>query len=128
MTEDDACEHLLAEVRSIQCQMRELEGKSSLMQTELKTLWEIQKELRSELRMKSSDGANGAYERLLKKEHETRQYLDMEFPEIKSNLEAERLQLVSRIEALRNDIDERSKMLDVKLLPTKEEMELMKED
>ena len=91
MFEDEARENLPGKVRGVQYNTKKMGEKSYLMQSELKTLHKIQTELRSELRMKSSHGARNAYERLFRKDHEVRQYLE-EAPEMKSKLEEERSQ------------------------------------
>ena len=97
------------------------------MQSELKTLQKMQTELRSELRMKSSHGARSAYERLFRKDHEVKRYMG-EATEMKSKLEEERSQLSSSIEALQNDTSERKKTTEMMELPSKEEMDLMKDE
>jgi hypothetical protein len=76
--------------------------------------------------MKSSDGSVRSYERPLKKDREVKRYFE-ELPKTKSKLEDECSQLSSRIDALRNDIDEKNSATVVGM-PSKEEVELMKEE
>jgi len=126
MSEDEAREHLLGKVLDTQYHIKKMEAESSRMQSEVKVLHEMQKELRSELRMKSSDGAVSAYERLLKKDSEIKRYFE-ELPKTKSKLEEQRSQLTSRIDELRIAIRDKENMTAVKL-PSKEEMKLMKDE
>lgn len=126
MNEDEAREHLLNKVLDDRCHAKELATESSRMQSEIQALHEVQKELRSERRTRLSDGAAGAYERLLKKDHEAKRCLE-ELPEAKAKLEEEHSRLAASIKALRSEIDERKSRTTMDL-PSKEEVELMKDE
>mmetsp|Transcript_19820 Transcript_19820/g.47610 ORF Transcript_19820/g.47610 Transcript_19820/m.47610 type:complete len:318 (+) Transcript_19820:125-1078(+) len=86
MTEDESREHLLGKICGIRLSTKDLEKESSEMEYKLESLQEMQREVRSEKRMKSTGGAASAFERLLKKDAEMSRCLE-ELPVTKAKLE-----------------------------------------
>ncbi len=124
MTDNEARDHLLGKIDSVELNIMELEDESLKLEGELTTLQEVYKKLLSD---KFQGGTVKAYNRLLKKDTSLKRYLDDELPNLKAKLEGERTQLESSIESLRIDILEKERMLEMEL-PSNEEMELMKEE
>jgi hypothetical protein len=124
MADDEARECLLGKIVGLQLSTKELEEELSVLENELKTLHEIQKKNRTE---KLMGGAAMAYDRLFKKENSFKQYLER-LPKMQTQLEEERGRLLSTIETLRCDISRTAKWMSDMDLPSKEEMELMRND
>jgi hypothetical protein len=124
MADDEARECLLGKIVGLQLSTKELEEELSMLENELKTLHEIQKKNRIE---KLMGGAAMACDRLFKKENSFKQYLER-LPKMQTQLEEERGRLLSTIETLRCDISRTAKWMSDMDLPSKEEMELMRND
>ena len=124
MTDNEARDHLLGKIDSVQLNTMELEDESMKLEGEITTLQVVYRKLLSD---KFQGGTVKAYNRLLQKDTRLKQYLDDELPNLKAKLEGERTQLESSIESLRIDILEKERMLEMEL-PSNEEVELMKEE
>ncbi len=124
MTDNEARDHLLSKIDSVQLNTMELEDESLKLEGEITTLQGVYKKLLSD---KFQGGTVKVYNRLLQKDTRLKQYLDNELPNLKAKLEGERTQLESSIESLRIDILEKERMLEIEL-PSNEEVELMKEE
>ena len=123
MNDAEAHKHLMHKLGSIQDQTKDIEARSSRLDIEIKVLWEMQNDLRSERRMASPGDA----ERLVKKAQKVKQYLGQEYPTMKAILKAKITQLQSSTKALRTDISERANTT-ATALPSAEEVELMKDE
>lgn len=124
MKDNEARDHLLRKIDSVQLSTTELEEESLQLEGEITTLQEEHKKLLSE---KFQGGTVKACNRLLQKDANLKQYLEEHLPNLKAKLENERSQVEMNIESLRNDIREKERMLEMEL-PSNEEMELMKDE
>jgi chromosome segregation ATPase len=124
MDEDDAREHLLNQVKSIQKSVKLLDAKSSTLHSEVDNLRQERMKLRSKLRNKArSSGSTTAF--LFKKDEEIKQFL-ADLPQMKTRLEEEQLRVKATIQALREDIVKQDSLS--KAMPTKAELEMMKDE
>lgn len=124
MKDNEARDHLLRKIDSVQLSTTELEEESLQLEEEITTLREEHKRLLSE---KIQGGTVKACNRLLQKDANLKQNLEEHLPNLKAKLENERSQVEMNIESLRNDIREKERMLEMEL-PSNEEMELMKDE
>lgn len=124
MTEDDAREHLIGKIDSIQLSTKDLEEESLQLEMEVATL---QGQYRKLLSDKMQGGTVKAHGRLLQTHEKLKQFVDEEMPVIKAKLDGERSRLESSIETLRNDISEKERILQMEL-PSRDEMDLMKDE
>lgn len=127
--EDEARESLLGKVKGIQQQIKELDEKALLTQSEIENHHEQQVELRSELRMKSySNGEHGAnaFDHLFKKDEEVTKFVE-NLPETKSKIMEEQSRTKSTIEALLLDMSKGISLTEEQM-PSKEELNMMKDE
>ncbi|KAL3800784.1 hypothetical protein HJC23_001621 [Cyclotella cryptica] len=127
--ENEARQRLLNKVKQIQHDIKQHESKSVEVQSEIDALQKEQSRVRSQLRLKSYSPKEGstALALIRKTDEEQKKYLSG-LPEMKAVLEEERKQLTEAVDALREDLDKRITETDLTKLPSKAELELMKNE
>ena len=129
MSEGDAREHLIRKMSKAEQQSVKVEAASSTLRAELDELVKRQNELRDELRLKSigGQGSAGACERLARKERFVLRYLE-DAPSLRAKLQEEKDGVRSCIDLIRRQLKESTRDDGTVMLPSREELELMKND
>lgn len=128
MSEGDAREHLIRKMSKAEHQSVKIESESSTLRAELDELAQRKEELRSELRLKSlGQGSAGACERLARKGRFYLKYLE-DAPSARAKLQQEKEGVRSRIDLIRRQLKESKRDDGTVVLPSREELELMKSD
>jgi hypothetical protein len=124
LADDEARERMLGKIVGLRLSTKELEEESSPLESDLKTLIQMQDMTRVE---KLMGGSEKAHKRLFKKDNSCKQYLE-QLRGITRQLNEERCLLLSKIQTLRDDTSKKEEWISNMVLPSREEMELMTND
>ena len=130
MSERDARDHLTRKIGKAERQSVMIEAETSTLRAELDELAQRKKELTNELRLKSIGGGQGiagACDRLARKERFFLKYLE-DAPSLRAKLQEEKDGVRSRIDLISRQSNMYTRVDGTVILPSREELELMKND